>query len=270
MKKDPTKPLTVLAIAAHPDDIEFAMAGTLLQLQARGAQLHMWNLSAGSCGTATLDKATIIAMRWQEAQDAAKLAEAELYPTITDDFVIFYEKSLLLKVSARIREIKPDIVLTHSPEDYMEDHQNTARLAVAGAFARASVNFETDPPEPAWEGSTVVYHAMPHGLRNAMRQRVPVEAYVDITDCLSKKRAMLACHRSQKEWLDQTQGMDAYLDDMEHFARNVGKQSGCFEAAEGWRRHSSLGFASEEADPLAEVLGESIIKDPSYEQWLNA
>lgn len=264
------KPLTVLAVAAHPDDIEFAMAGTLLRLKAGGADIHMWNLSAGSGGTASLDRETIARTRWQEAQEAAALAGASIYPPISDDFVIFYERSLLMQVSARIREIKPDIILTQSLEDYMEDHQNTARLAVTGAFTRSSINFVTDLPQPAWDGETAVYHAMPHGLQDSMRRRVPVEGYADVTPTLSGKRAMLACHRSQKEWLDQTQGMDAYLDDMERFARLVGKRSGCFAAAEGWRRHSALGFGPEAADPLAKALGEHYRLDPSYAQWLNA
>ncbi len=266
---DTLSPLTVLAVGAHPDDIEFAMAGTLLRLKAGGARIHMWNLSAGSCGTATLDRETITHDRWQEARDAAALIGASIYPTIADDFVIFYDQPLLLQVSARVREIQPDIILTHSLEDYMEDHQNTARLVVTGAFARASVNFITDPPRPAWHGNTAVYHAMPHGLRNNMRRRVPVEAYVDVTPSMPEKRAMLACHQSQKAWLDQTQGMDAYLDDMARFAEFVGNESKCFSAAEGWRRHSALGFGPDDADPLADALGNAYRINPAYQTWLN-
>jgi LmbE family N-acetylglucosaminyl deacetylase len=263
-------PLTVLAIAAHPDDIEFAMAGTLLRLKASGASIHLWNLSGGSGGTATLDRETITRARWQEARDAAALAGAVIYPPISDDFDIFYNRELLLQVGARVREIKPDIILTHSLEDYMEDHQNTARLAVTGAFSRASINFITQPPQPAWGGNTAVYHAMPHGLQDCMRRRVAIEGYADITPYIGDKRAMLACHRSQKEWLDQTQGMDAYLDAMERFALLVGKRSGCFTAAEGWRRHSALGFGPETADPLAAALGQHYHIDPAYAQRLNA
>jgi hypothetical protein len=65
---------------------------------------------------------------------------------------------------------------------------------------------------------------------------------------------MLACHASQKQWLDETQGMDAYLDEMESLSRQVGGMSGRFAFAEGWRRHSHLGFGPEDYDPLAELL----------------
>ena len=71
-------------------------------------------------------------------------------------------------------------------------------------------------------------------------------------------RAMLACHASQKEWLDVTQGMDAYLDEMERMSREVGRMSGKFEYAEGWRRHSHLGFGPEEFDPVSDLLQDSL------------
>jgi len=71
---------------------------------------------------------------------------------------------------------------------------------------------------------------------------------------LARKRAMLACHASQKEWLDVTQGMDAYLDEMERMSREVGRMSGKHEFAEGWRRHSHLGFGPEDFDPISDLL----------------
>lgn len=260
---------TVLGVGAHPDDIEFAMIGTMLRLKDAGARIHMWTLGTGSGGTATVDRDAIVRMRGREAREAADLAGAVLHPSIVDDFFILYDRPLLQKVSAVIRQIKPDIILTHSLEDYMEDHQNTARLVVTGAFSRASINLATDPPQPIWDGETVIYHAMPHGLRDNMRRRVPVEGYVDIAPYMDTKRAMLACHRSQKEWLDKTQGMDAYLDDMAKFARLVGEQSQAFTEAEGWRRHSALGFGPPAADPLADILGSHYRCDRTYATWLD-
>lgn len=99
-----------------------------------------------------------------------------------------------------------------------------------------------------------VYHALPHGLHDGLRQVVEQHFYTDITAVLDRKRSMLACHASQKEWLDVSQGMDAHLNEMERMSREVGKRSGRFEFAEGWRCHSHLGFASEDFDPLNELL----------------
>ena len=72
-----SKPVVrVLAAAAHPDDIEFMMAGTLLLLRQAGAEIHMWNLANGSCGTLRHSKDEIIRLRAQEARDGARVAGA--------------------------------------------------------------------------------------------------------------------------------------------------------------------------------------------------
>lgn len=144
--------------------------------------------------------------------------------------------------------------LTQSPQDYMEDHQNTLRLVVTGAFTRGMKNFPTEPQVAPYEKPVALYHALPHGLNDALRQPVVPHFFTGIGGVLSRKRAMLARHASQKDWLDQTQGMDAYLDEMERMSREVGRMSGTFEYAEGWRRHSHLGFGPEDFDPLRRIL----------------
>lgn len=248
--------LTVLAVAAHPDDIEFMMAGTLLLLRDAGADIHFWNLANGCYGSEVHPYEVIAALRWQEAQASAREAGASIYPPICDDMGIFYEKSLIARVAARVRQIQPDIILTHAPHDYMEDHMNACRLAVSGAFVRGMPNYISDPPAPAWSGETVIYHALPHGLRDQLRQLVEPEFVVDIASVLARKRSLLAKHESQKAWLDASQGMDSYLIAMEDMCRAVAKTAVVFEFAEGWRRHSHLGFASEAADPLRAALGD--------------
>ncbi len=263
-----SKKLTVLAVVAHPDDIEFNMAGTLLLLKDGGADIHMWNLSKGGCGSVTHSYADITRMRWEEAQASAREAGATIHPPIAEDLAIMYDITLIARVAAVVREVEPDIILTHSPEDYMEDHMNTCRLVVTGAFARGMPNYATNPPVAPWGGDTTVYHAMPHGLRDNLRRLIRAGQYVDITTVLTRKQAMLAQHRSQKDWLDVSQGMDSYLLAMEDLSRQVGKMSGRFEYAEGWRRHSHLGFAARDVDPLRDALGEQCWVDPDYEASL--
>src|SRR6185312_7062205 len=161
-------------------------------------------------------------------------------------------------------EVKPSVVLTHSPQDYMEDHTNTCRLAVTAAFARAMPNFKTVPARKHFEGGVAVYHAMPHGLRDGMRQRIVPEVFVNTTLVHEKKRAALACHRSQKEWLDVSQGMDSYLKAMDEMSLAVGRMSRRFKHAEGWRRHSHLGFSAEDTDRLVQQLGENRLLNATY------
>ena len=247
--------MIVLAAAAHPDDIEFMMAGTLLRLRDAGCEIHLWNLADGCCGSNVLSREEAAAVRWEEARRSADCAGGTAHPPIFHDLEIFYDRPSLAKVASVIRRIQPDIILTQSPQDYMEDHQNTVRLIVSGAFTRGMKNFPTDPTVEPYDKPVAVYHALPHGLNDALRQPVVPQFFNDITAVLPRKRAMLACHASQKQWLDETQGMDAYLDEMERMSREVGKMSGRFALAEGWRRHSHLGFGPENFNPVGDFLG---------------
>jgi LmbE family N-acetylglucosaminyl deacetylase len=256
--------LTALAIVAHPDDIEFTMAGTLLLLKERGAGIHFWNLANGCYGSMVHSKAGITRIRAEEARAAAERAGAIIHPAVVDDLGIFPTPELIAKVASVVRSVKPQIILTHSPQDYMEDHMNAARLAVTGAFIRAAPNYVSDPPVPAWDGDTVIYHAMPHGLRGPLRQPIRAELYVDIGTVLARKGELLALHKSQQKWLDATQGMASMVEEMERFSSGVGKLSGRFAHAEGFRRHLHFGFAAEDADPLSSALGDKAWADPGY------
>ena len=256
------------AIGAHPDDIEFMMAGTLLLLKAAGAEIPR-----GTCATAAAARQPtrcqeIIRLRREEAQCLRAGGRSDDYPPFADDLDLFYTQQGIQRVTAVVRMVKPDILLVPSLSDYMEDHQNAARLAVTGAFSRAISTLTTIPPVAPWDGDMVVYHAEPHGLRDNMRRLIRPGLFVDISATLAHKREMLAQHRSQKEWLDASQGMDSYLLTMEEIARQTGTLSGRFSYAEGWRRHLHLGFSAEDRDPLSEWLGEMCWIDPAYEAGL--
>ena len=248
-----------MAIAAHPDDIELMMAGTLALLGEAGVELHMLNIANGSCGSMTEDAGTLIRRRTAEARESAALLNAEFHEPLTNDLEIFYNEALLRRLSAIVRRVAPTILLLQSPDDYMEDHTCSSRLAVSAAFSRGMPNFVTDPPVPPVVGDVAVYHALPWGLRPPLGEPVHPSHYVDISTTLAQKRAALACHASQKEWLDRSQGLDSYLTTMEDMSRTVGTMSGHFQVAEGWRQRMSLGFCSPGADPLVEVLGDKVV-----------
>jgi len=248
-------PPAALAIMAHPDDIEFIAAGTLLLLREAGWQTHCLNLSSGDCGSMTTGPEETRRIRAAEGRAAAAILGATFHESLASDLCIFYEERLLRRLAAVVRRVRPRIVLTHSPADYMEDHMNTARLAVTAAFVRGMPNFTTDPSlEPA-PGDVTVYHAMPHGLCDGLRRPVEPDLFVDTTSVQAVKRRALKAHASQKAWLDATQGIDSYLDAGDDMARAVGRMSGRFEFAEGWRRHLHLGLSAGDDDPLAASLG---------------
>jgi len=260
---------SALAIFAHPDDIEFVAAGTLLQLGLRGWALHYLNLCSGNGGSVQMDALTTAETRLKEAQEAARFLGASFYPPIANDLELFYGPEMLKKVAAIVRETRPSIVLTHSPQDYMEDHMNASRLAVTAAFAHGIPNFQTEPPRASFTDDVTVYHAMPHGLSDPLRQKIRAGLYVNTTAVHERKRDALALHVSQKHWLDVSQGMDSYLSSMDDLSRAVGRLSGRFEHAEGWRRHLHLGFSAKDIDPLRAALEADCAIDESYESPLS-
>jgi N-acetylglucosamine malate deacetylase 1 len=125
---------TVIAIGAHPDDIEFYMSGTLLMLKKAGYETHYLSVATGNCGSAEYNSAALRAIRNTESRAAAKILGAEFHPPLADDLEILYNLELLRGVAAVIRDVKPSVVLTHSPQDYMEDHMMASRLAVTAPF----------------------------------------------------------------------------------------------------------------------------------------
>ena len=256
---------SAIAIFAHPDDIEFVAAGTLLLLKKRGWEIHYLNVSTGNCGSAEFSPAKTRRVRLQEGKNAAKILGAHFHPPLCDDLEILYEVKTLRRLSAAIRESRASIVLTHSPQDYMEDHTNTCRLAVSAAFTHAMPNFSSVPARPTYAHDVTVYHAMPHGLCDPLRRRIIPGAFVNTTAFQAKKLQALAAHQSQQGWLEVSQGMNSYLKTMDDMSRAVGKLSKKFKFAEGWRRHSHMGFCAPEADPLREALGKDFLVNQAYE-----
>jgi len=246
-----------MAIVAHPDDIEFMAAGTLLLLAQRGFSIHYMTVADGCCGSMTMDADATRERRRGESQAAAALLGASWHPPMSADMEIVYDLGLVRQLAAVIRRVNPSIVLTHSPQDYMEDHMATSRLVVTAAFAKNMPNFVTDPPAGAAAGDVTIYHGMPHGLCDQLRQEIVPDAYVDTSSVHARKREALAAHASQKQWLDDSQGFDSYLVALDEMSAELGRRSGTFQHAEGWRRHLHLGFSAADQDPLGDALGDN-------------
>ena len=246
----------VFAIAAHADDIEFRMAGTLILLAKAGCEIHYMNIANGSCGSSEHDAETIAAIRLEEAKSAADKIGAVFHSPLVNDIEIFYEKNLLAKVGSIMRLVAPDILLVDGPLDYMEDHTIASRLAVTAAFTRGMANFPVNPPRKPVTNQITVYHAQPHGNRDVLNRFVVPDFFIDIDSVIKEKSAMLTEHKSQKEWLEHSQGFDAYLDTMKGFSREMGKLSTRCEFAEGWRYHNPLGLCDADTNPLKDILQE--------------
>jgi len=218
--------MTVLAFGAHPDDLEILCGGTLAKCAARGDEVHMAVLARGQCGSATLPPDEIAAIREQEAHTAAEVIGATLHWLGSDDLNIAYDQALRERIIDIIRIAKPDVLITHAPNDYMEDHRAASRLVEELSMAATIPNIPTaQPPHPPM---LPIYH-----MDTVAGIGFEPEVYVDIGDHFETKRRMLACHESQTAWLaahDQVEVEDM----MVTAARFRGFQAGV-TYAEGFR-----------------------------------
>ena len=259
-----------MAIAAHPDDIEFLMAGTLRLLHEAGWDTHYLTLANGCCGSLTHGLAETTRLRRREARESARMLGAAFHPSLTGDMTILYGMPLLRRLAAVIRKVSPTVLLVPSPQDYMEDHTETCRLAVSATFVRSLPNFRTVPPRRPTSQDVTIYHAMPHGLRDPLRRKVVPGLFVDTTRVHALKQRALGAHRTQAGFLADTQSMGSYLRVMEDMSAEVGRQSGRFRHAEGWRRHLHYGYCAADADPLAGALGPACLVSRRYEADLDS
>ena len=255
--------MRVLAVMAHPDDIEFTCAGTLTHLKRAGWDIHLATMTAGDLGTATLSRAAIARIRRQEAAASARLLGADYTCLGFDDLTIVYNDATKRRVSALLRLVRPDLVIVPSPVDYMADHEETPRIVREAAFASTVPNWKASlggrRPRPCATLPAILY-ADPIDNVDHFGRRVAVQLVVDITGSIELKEKMLACHDSQRSWLRHQHGEDEYLLWMRRVgadrARDFGRAG--VKYAEGFRQHRGHGFPHE--DHLTAVLGKRLVK----------
>ncbi len=259
---------TVLTILAHPDDAEILCGGTLILLADRGWSVHVASATLGDCGSATLPPDEIAAIRRAEGKAAAEFVGGAYHCLEARDLLVFYGEPLVRRATALVRRVRPDVVITHNPSDYMLDHEQISLVARAACFnapipnapvaelpedAAARAAFESrrepDPPAP---GIPHLYYADPVEGKDPLGRAVRPALLVDVTAVIDRKAEMLAKHASQREWLRHHHGMDEYIEAMRRWGAERGKLGGV-GSAEGFRRH--LGHAYPSGDILKEALG---------------
>jgi LmbE family N-acetylglucosaminyl deacetylase len=244
----------VLSLMAHPDDAEFLCAGTLLRLGGEhGWQVHLASMTPGDCGSLDRDAEEISRVRRVEAAQSAALAGARYHCLEERDFRIFYDARTLEQVTRLVREVRPRILITHSPADYMVDHEQTSVLVRAAAFAAPAPNYlRGSSAAPPLDHIPYLYYCDPIEGKDALGQRCPASFCVDISGVIDQKAAMLAQHASQREWLRKHHGVDQYLMAMRNWSRQRGQESGV-ACAEGFRQHLGHGYPQDNL--LGRLLG---------------
>jgi N-acetylglucosamine malate deacetylase 1 len=237
--------LRVLAVMAHPDDAEILAGGTLLHLARAGCAVGIATMTSGDCGSATLSREEISRIRLGEARAAASRLGGWYECAGLRDIEVFANADTVRRTVEIMRRFRPDVVITHSPADYMLDHEETSRIARSSAFAVAVPLYETGIPDgsPRTGATPALYYADPVEGTDPMGQAVRPAFCVDIGEVLEGKVELLSCHASQREWLRAHHGMDEYTESMKTWAARRGAGCGC-AFAEGFRQHLGHGYPS--------------------------
>jgi LmbE family N-acetylglucosaminyl deacetylase len=240
-----------LSLLAHPDDAEILCGGTLARLAETGWAVHIATVAAGDCGSMTLSRSEIAALRKREGQAAADCIAATYHTLEEPDIQVVFDKPTNRKTIDLLRRIAPTILFTHPRHDYMLDHEQVHLLARSTAFSYSIPNASELPLVP---GSAIpwLYYCDPVEAREPYTgEIVSPTTYVDISRQIDRKIEMLACHASQRDWLRAHHGMDEYIEAMKRHSAFRGEQRGV-QYAEAFVHHRGHPFPQN--DLLAELF----------------
>ena len=186
--------MNILAIGAHPDDIEFLCAGTLALYAKQGHKIFIAVATNGNVGSPTLSKTEISEIRKNECLQSCKLINAKLIWMNFDDEWLYDTPESRNKFIDAIRESQADIVFIHNKNDYHPDHRNAGKIAedskipVSVRLVETNFNHLKNIPHMFYMDSIGGVGFEP-------------EHYVDISSVIDIKTEMLDCHISQNDWL---------------------------------------------------------------------
>ncbi len=224
--------MNILAIGAHPDDIEESCGGTLAKYAKLGHKVFTATATNGNIGSATLPMDEIAKIRKEEARRAASIIGAEYVCLDYDDEMFFEDRAARIAFIDLVRYCKADVILTHSPKDYNPDHELTSKIITDVAVMIPIEKIKTKS-KPYDKIPIIAYFEPVHGLGF-----IPTE-YVDITETMETKLAMCNEHKSQISWMqanykDVISDGQNFFDEVRVINRYRGMQCGV-KYAEGFR-----------------------------------
>jgi LmbE family N-acetylglucosaminyl deacetylase len=221
--------MNILAVAAHPDDIEILCAGTLACYARQSQAIFLAPFTSGNMGDLKVPPQELARIRKEEASASAAILGARLlWPGVTDELVFPSEEQRRLMIDL-LREADPDVIFTHSPNDYHPDHRYVSQLVFDAYFQKGLPHLPGQLQPACRFGQAQVYYMDNLGGINFS----PAE-YVDITGVMDVKRRMLECHQSQVKPMRELAQTDL-PELIEIQARFRGFAAGC-RYAEGFTR----------------------------------
>ena len=226
--------MNVLAVGAHPDDLEILCGGTLARYAREGHRVVMAHVNNGNKGHHHIPPDELAGIRDKEAIASSSIIGAEHINIDIDDLDVYVEREQVLKCVDLIRGTEPDVIITHSPDDYMPDHSVSARIVFDASFVATLPHVKTEYGH--FDRVTPIYYMDTLAGVNSK----PSE-YVDITDTFETKQKMLSCHKSQLDWLKEHDKVDI-LQFIRTVAEFRGLQCGArfaeaFSRVEKWGRN---------------------------------
>jgi LmbE family N-acetylglucosaminyl deacetylase len=210
--------MNVLAIGAHPDDIEICCGGTLAKYASQGHRIYMALSTNGNQGSFTLGREEIAAVRREEAEEAAAVLGADIRFMDFDDQGLIDSAEVRRSFINAIRWANPDVILTHYPQDNSTDHALTGKLATRVLLSLQSSNIPADV-SPIQKLPILFYFDTGAGVGF-----IP-EVYVDISAEIGTKKKAYGKHVSQLEWM-KAYGIADFAQYVDVFSGFRGLQAG--------------------------------------------
>ncbi len=224
--------MNVLAVVSHPDDMEILCAGTLIRCAKRGDKVTVCHMANGNMGHEIIMPEELREIRAEEARRSGALAGFDIISCDIGDLMVYDgNKEQRDKVVEVIRQVDPDFILTHAPNDYMPDHVAVSKIVFDASFAASVPHYEMSDSGVA-KVIPIYYMDTDGGV-----DFVPTE-YVDISEEMDLKLEMAKCHESQLKWLKDHDGID-FTEIVKLMSRYRGYQCGV-KYAEGFRQCLTL------------------------------
>ncbi len=245
----------ILAVHAHPDDLETLAAGTLALLAEAGHEMTLATLTAGDCGSVTTGPEETARIRRAEAAKAAAVIGAAYHCPGLPDLALFNDDPTRRRVTEFIRAMAPELVITSAAADYHPDHEATSALVRDACFAAGARNYRTGAAPPLAKVPHL-YFTDPIGGRDREGRRIAPDFAVDIAATLETKRRMLAAHESQLAWLAKQHNLADPVAAMTAWSARRGRDFGV-EAAEGFRQYRNEPYPR--SPLLQELVGAALL-----------
>jgi N-acetylglucosamine malate deacetylase 1 len=253
-------PSSVIAILAHPDDAEFLCAGALIRLSREcDFTIHIATMTAGDCGSVEYPPLEIANIRRAEAGNAAALMNATYHCLEQGDMRVTADTQTVETIVRLLAKVRPDLVITHSPDDYHPDHEATSRAVRTATFAAPIPNYlHGGWDHPPLSHIPHLYYCDPLEGKDIFGMAIEPSLRIDVSKTIELKEKMLAAHASQRNWLLKHHGVDDYLISMRAWgakqAQALNQATGLNTSfAEGFRQH--LGHSYPQNDLLLQLIG---------------